>query len=363
MVRRMWDMMLTGNFTPRQILKVANGDWGLRTVQYKQLGGVPLSIGGIYRLFGNIFYTGLFEWSGKIYHGKHKPIISVDEFDRVQILLGRKGKPRPQHHDFAYTGLIDCAECGMRYTATAKVKMVKSSGEIKSYTYYHCTRKRKDIICCNKPVTVTELEESIDTEFEKHTIIETFLDWAIDYLESEKSNLKEESSKRTKMLNTSLGEAQKSLDNLIQMRYRDLIDDSVFLKEQCHLKDKIIKLEARIKHQNLDPNQEIDLTIQAFRYAAYARAHLIKGSIESKREIVSSFGSNYQMANKKLLFTKAVWLNPIEESYPELIGKYRRLELKKDLDEERKKQEINKLIHQWCPGWESNPHGFATTKF
>jgi len=38
-VRKMWDLMLTGSYTPPKILEIANNEWGLRTVKYKKEGG------------------------------------------------------------------------------------------------------------------------------------------------------------------------------------------------------------------------------------------------------------------------------------------------------------------------------------
>ena len=41
---------------------------------------------------------------------RHESMITEQEFDRVQIFLGRKGKPRPKTHTFPFTGLIRCKE-------------------------------------------------------------------------------------------------------------------------------------------------------------------------------------------------------------------------------------------------------------
>jgi len=93
LVRKMWDMMLTGNYTPPKILRIANDKWGFRTPKTKRSGGGELANSMIYKIFTNIFYTGMFEWAGKLYKGNHKPMISLEEFDRVQAIMGRNGKP------------------------------------------------------------------------------------------------------------------------------------------------------------------------------------------------------------------------------------------------------------------------------
>src|SRR6185295_11591886 len=89
MIRRMWDLMLTGLYTPPQILKIANEEWGFRTKQTKKSGNRPLARSMIYDIFINPFYCGWFEYpegSGRIYRGGHEPMVTQAEYDRVQTL-------------------------------------------------------------------------------------------------------------------------------------------------------------------------------------------------------------------------------------------------------------------------------------
>ena len=105
-VKKMWEFVVSGNYTPPKVLEIVTNKWGLRTRKCKKIGGSPLSYSGIYRIINNPFYCGLMIRDGEIYHGKHEPMVTEEEFDRVQALLGRKGKPRPKRHEFAFTGLI-----------------------------------------------------------------------------------------------------------------------------------------------------------------------------------------------------------------------------------------------------------------
>ncbi len=150
-VRKMWDLMLTGRYSPPQILEIANS-WGLRTPKTKKTGGKELSRSAVYNIFANLFYAGIIEYDGNQYDGKHEHMITLEEYDKVQFLLGRKGRPRSKKHKFAFTGLIQCGECGCFYTAETKKKYIKSTGEIRNYTYYHCTRRSKKIKCSQRKV-------------------------------------------------------------------------------------------------------------------------------------------------------------------------------------------------------------------
>ncbi|MBU1890630.1 recombinase family protein, partial [Patescibacteria group bacterium] len=127
---------------------------------------------GIYRIFTNPFYAGVLNYDGQEHQGSHERMVTLEEFDQVQMLLGRKGKPRPKKHHFAFTGLIRCAECGCLITAVEKHKHIKSTGQINSYTYYYCTRKKKQVDCSQKKVTK---EEDLEKQCQSLEILNHFL--------------------------------------------------------------------------------------------------------------------------------------------------------------------------------------------
>jgi site-specific DNA recombinase len=70
--------------------------------------------------------------NGKLIQGRHEALISVELWEQVQgVRDGRFAKKAKRgRHDFAFSGLIGCAQCGCAVV-----------GEIKKrrYVYYHCT--------------------------------------------------------------------------------------------------------------------------------------------------------------------------------------------------------------------------------
>lgn len=94
--------------------------------------GAPVPVSTVHSILRNRLYTGQFEWNGKLYQGRHQPLVSAELWERVQgVLDGRHAKKhRRMTHDFAFSGLIACAKCGCSVV-----------GEIKKqrYVYYHCT--------------------------------------------------------------------------------------------------------------------------------------------------------------------------------------------------------------------------------
>ena len=358
LVRKMWDLMLTGNYTPRKIREIANREWGFRTPKRKRSGGGELADSVIYKMFTNIFYTGtMFEWSGKLYtNGNHKPMITLEEFDRVQVIMGRKGKPRAKSHDFAYTGIMRCKECGSMYTASEKTKFIKKTGLMQTYVYYHCTRKKKGTKCTQRsPMTLKELEEQVDMKLERHTILPQFQQWALEILNRENDKEIEDRTKTYEMQHASLVETQKELDTLTRMRYRELIDDEGFIRERDVLKAKIAKLTGNLRETESRAEKWVELTERTFTFATYARKSFITGGLNQKREIFAALGQNFLVKDKEVSITPNEWLVPIEKAYPALEAEFKRLELDKKLSVEGRNAAYAQLILSWGAYRESNP--------
>lgn len=348
LVRKMWDMMLTGNYTPSQIRKIANKEWGFRTPKTKRDGGVEIANSVIYKVFTNIFYAGMFSWTGKTYNGNHKPMITLEEYDRVQVILGRNGKPRAQTHEFAYTGLMRCEVCGSMYTASEKKKIVKGTGALKTYVYYHCTRKKKDVECNQRnPMTLKELEDQIDIELERYTILPKFQEWALEILNRNNDKEIEERTKVYENQHKALIETQKELDALTRMRYRELIDDETFIKERDELKTKIVKLKTNLRETESRAEKWLELTEKTFNFACYARKEFLLGGLDKKREIFSALGQNFSVKDKKVHIIANEWFVPIEKAYPALQLEYNRLELDKTLDFTARNERFAQIILSW----------------
>ncbi len=355
LVSRMWRLILTGNYTPTQILRIVNKDWGFRTIKHKRGGDDELALSTIYKIFNNIFYTGMFQWSGKIYKGNHTPMITLEEYDRVQVILGLNGKPRAKSHAFAFTGVMRC-ECGGMITASEKTKLIKSTGKLKTYVYYHCTRKKKGEPCTKqKPLTLDELEIQIETEIEGKTIIPEFLGWALEGLSKKNDTEIEDRSKIYEMRHKNLVETQKELDELTKMRYRQLIDDTAFIKERDLLMANIAKLKEQLRETENRAERWIELTEKTFCFATYAHKAFLFGTLDQKREILSALGWNFIVNGKKLSISPNEWLVPIEKGYPELKAEYERLELTKTLTDIERNEVFASIRLRWGGRRGSNP--------
>lgn len=354
LVKKMWELMLSGQYKPPQILEIANNQWDFRTRRTKRQGGKPLSRSGIYRIFTNPFYCGLIEHKGVLYQGSHQPMITPEQFDRVQILLGRKGKPRPKRHSFTFTGLIRCAECGAMVTAELKKKMIRSTGELRFYTYYHCT-KRKNPFCTQKSIGEKELEEQIDSFLSRIQIPEEYKNWAIKYLHKLKTKEEKDNEEIERNHQKALENVQKQLDNLIALKISPQNADECFLTDEefARQKNRLVKEKARLEdllRQTGNKEEEVlELTERTFNFACYSRIWFEKGDQETKRKVFSSLGSNYVLKDKILQFEAKKPLSLIEARVNGLKVNDGRLEPKKVSLDKEKKEIFEPSFSTWCP--------------
>ena len=105
-IRKIFSLYATGTYSLKRLM-LAMYDAGFRTRN-----GRRVSISHLQRLLTDPIYIGQIEWMGKIYPGKHKPIISKETFDKVGAILKGKATPKLSKHYYLFKGLFRCANCG-----------------------------------------------------------------------------------------------------------------------------------------------------------------------------------------------------------------------------------------------------------
>jgi site-specific DNA recombinase len=293
LVQQMWHLMLTGAYPPRRIWEIATTAWGLRTVRRKRTGGKPISLSAMYVILTNPFYAGVLESEGKVFPGKHQPMITMDQFEQVQRLLGRPGGPR-QTRSFAFTGMIRCGECGFAVTGEQKTNRYGQQ-----FTYYHCTKRRLDVRCRQRYVQLEEIEDQILEFLEETTLPERFHKWALSRNERTLAQKKKDcTTQRESLVKTQTANARE-LANLTNLRIRDLITDDGYLTQRQELERQRIGIDQKLRTLNQDgerfePSQSLILinTSLISRFKT--------GDFRQKRLILSIVGSNLSLKDENL---------------------------------------------------------------
>ena len=291
-VRKLWDLMLSGNYSVSRILEIASNELGFRTRKFRRIGGKKLAKSGLYKIFGNPFYYGLIEREGITYQGVHDPMITEEEFWQVRRLLGRHGRPRPKKHEFAFTGLIRCGECGCSITAEEHYNRYGSH-----YIYYRCTKKKRP--CSQRYIETKKLERQVVETLNSISMSPGLVDWAFKYLDKLDGEENKVKANARESLEKALKETEKNLENLTSMRIKDFVTDEEYLAQRNKLLREKESLRLKLQ-RDPQPQDWLEPTKECFIFASRAKFWFTEGNLEQKRLIVNSLGSNLFLKDKKL---------------------------------------------------------------
>jgi len=258
-------------------------------------------------------------------------MLSVEEYNRLQIILGRNGRPHVTKHEFAFKEVLHCGECGGSITCEEKWQIicpvcktkfhkgkityqcpsckthieVMRKPKVLHYVYYHCTKKVNKN-CSQDHISLEKLEKRTDQELQKYEISERFKDWAIEYLNE--LNDKETNDRELVRNNVKVAydDCVKKLDNLLKLKISTQnIDGSVITDEEYTAQRKYLLQEKEALMQNMNgTDQRIDrwheLSVKTFNFACYARYHFAHGDLKTKTQILAALGSNLTINNKDI---------------------------------------------------------------
>lgn len=315
LVRKMWDKMLMGCYSVPQIVEMASKQWWLDMKKTRNKPCKELTLSSTYNMFRNVFYTWMFDYAGQRYPGKHKPMITLDEYLRVQQLLdGKQINAGSQKHDHAFTGFIRCAECGYHITCDVKVKEIKSTWEMKSYYYYKCSGKGPKCSQVGKSLRSWELEEQIDKILASVQIRPEFREWWIKMVRQHFQEETDSFQGRLDALDTKISSLNKKKNQLLECLLDELISKSEFESQKNQIEHDIIQSQAQ--RQTLSQSSVVWMTKieQAFDFIARARTSFSKWTQRTKREIARALGQNFLMSDRILHIELHSWLVPIVDN-------------------------------------------------
>ena len=387
LIRRLWEWFLTGNYSVSELHRLMRDDWGYKTRVTKRMGGKPLSISHVYKILSDPFYYGEFYYKNpetaekQLWEGSYKKMITPEEFDRAQMLLGKKGRPRPRTRTFAYTGMMKCGECDSGITAEEKHQLFCTACKYKfayenkhncpkcgmaiadmknpkllHYIYFHCTKK-KNKNCTQKYVRVENLETQIDKELASIQIDDDGLKMAIDYLNETKTQEFEDKATIKLNIEKAIIECNRRLKKLndeftsINNTKYEIYTQQEFSELKTAIIAERADFEAQRKETQDKSDQWLELSERTFNFCAYARYHFNRTSdLKAKGEILNSLGSNLILKDQKL-FINAYEPFLIVKDALALIGSNReRLEPKNNVAISEQNGLSQSQISSWLPG-------------
>jgi site-specific DNA recombinase len=295
LVQRMWELLLTGTVSVSRIRKIAANEWGLRTRPFGGHSGKPLARSAVYRMFSNPFYVGIIKLRGSgTWVGAHPPMVTREEFDRAQEILGRPGRERPTKHSFDFAGVARCGNCGSVLTGEAHVK---PSGL--RLVYYRCAGRRSGRRCTEPAIPARDLEAQTRTQLHKLSVpdvIRTHLRGLMD------RTLEGESTRRAAVLETlkaTMTGLRKEEENLLSLRLRDMIDDQTFTARRQALQDHGQRMQDRLHRAESVATATTRSITALLDFAAKVDNVFASGTPVQRRAILEAVTSNLTVRARK----------------------------------------------------------------
>ena len=283
LVRKMWDLMLTGIYTIPQVLEIVNEQWA-----YKTRHGKSMSRSNMYEMFSHPFYYGYFQHGGTWYQGKHEPIVTKEEWDKVQKLIHRKNVPHPITNEFLYIDLFTCGKCKFSITATRKCKHYKRTNRTAEYTYYHCTHKNKKISCDEMPITEHKLQKQMLDILETVEIEEEFKDWAVQYYHEVDAHESQTVSRINANIQKQIADIDTKLATLLDLTLSQSISREEYDAKRHDLNTQKTSLQEKLNK----PSDWVSVIEQKLNTACDVRSRYLSMSKEEKRITIRDIGEN-----------------------------------------------------------------------
>jgi site-specific DNA recombinase len=238
-----WQLFASGAYAKADIVRLLEN---AGVLAYR---GKAVSAQAIDHIFSNPYYAGVLRdpWTGAEYQGRHVPMVSRQDFAKVQQIIAMRNNSQPHHRateEFPLRGLVRCPACQHPLTGSF------SRGRSKSYPYYSCFAKD-----CPKR-RQSHSAQTVHDEFlmflrqlsvPRSTCLAT-LDEIRDAVAAEHEAAKNASR--------GLAEQCRNLDRqmqeLIAMRASTLITDSEFVRQRDRIQRERHNLDAKT---NLTPDR------------------------------------------------------------------------------------------------------------
>jgi len=338
-IKRFLKEYLKGIYSVPQLQKIMTDEWGL-----KNRSGKPFSVATLYLILNRRFYCGEFVYNGKIRQGKHKPMISVNEFEQIQYLLHGKQKVSENKYENHYSGYVMCGNCNSHITGYGKTKNNKHKG-ICTYHYLKCTRSKKQP-CSEKNISRSKIDKQFIEILERLSLPKEITDFMIESYQKDLIKNQNKMDYEKTNLKKQLNNLESELENLGRKLAQGIVKDELFttMNEQIEKEKSIVK--GKIK--KLTTKNKIDKIKDTFHFLETALDKFKNGTFFEKKKILKTVGSNFILKDGILLPELQKPFSIILKNRKHLTLKNKRIELQKNHSQSGFNTDSNPEFQSWC---------------
>ncbi len=260
-----------------------------------QKSGTPLAKASVKRILTNRAYLGFTLHHGEYFPGSFAPIISPTLFEAVQKALEKRAHKRHSKisHNFPFTGLFRCGECGSMITAQWCTG--KMGGR---YRYYRCTKKKGK--CMQGYLQEDALALQIKEQLQSVSLPEAWADYMLKRVEEFEHTETHVTGARLGQMKEDLKTLEAKLDALVDLYLNKDIEREIYLVKKDSLMRQKISLQAKSSSARAERKNWVEPLRKWILDSKHAGFLATSENLHEVRDFLRSFGTNPALKDKTI---------------------------------------------------------------
>ena len=283
MVRQAFELYATGRYSLLDIRK------SLILMGFRTKGGLKPPKSSIELMLKNPIYYGDFRYQGKIYHGKHEPLISRELYEKVQHLLSRSKPGAYQAHQFAFVKFLTCAHC--ECSITAEIKKGK-------YIYYRCTYGKGR--CQQKYVPEKKLAAQLGKVLEGLKLGDGFLKWVEAALFATEGDARKRREAEAQRLRSEIARLRGRLAKAYDDKLDGEVTEEFWREKSSEWQAQISEAQKQLAAIERSEAQQVETAKEVLELAQSAHILFLRQSPHEQRELLHHVLSNCLLRDGKV---------------------------------------------------------------
>ena len=300
LVKKAFELYSTGDYTLKALANYLQ-DAGLRNSK-----GNVLAKTCVQNMLKKTFYYGTFFYRGEYHEGNYEPIISKSIFDQTQQVMANRGKKKRQRkHQFAFSGLMRCGQCGCMITCEKQ----------KGHHYYHCTKKKG---ACDQRYAREELiTEQMKDIIQRVTIPADWANNMLNKLNEDKAQAQSETKVLVQNLADQKAEVEQKLNRLLDLYIegKSISPEEYQAKKREYL-DRKADIQQKVRDFELTGNNWLEPMRALILSSCQAKILISENNPDKISTFLKNIGSNFILKDKKFQFEGKIGWRPLLKNGP-----------------------------------------------
>lgn len=292
LVKKAWELMLTGKYTVDEVLDKVT------TLGLTNRRGKPMTRTSFFYMFHNPIYTGKFRRTNKIHPGNHTAIISTQEFDKVQELIGGKKYFKFEDDPLPFKGFIKCAICGQTITGEMHTKTYKKDGRKQTFAYYRCASNPKKSKCSQPFMKADDMNQQVKAYLDLLNIDPRMLEWVRKALKERNKEEFDYEKKQHEAQTKALLKINEEKKLLMAMKIDGMVEPEEFDRQKAELLRRESKIKNGFDTSHINDWEKVIGDTLTFIETVQKRYN--NGNAKDKKMILQILSSNLLLKDKRL---------------------------------------------------------------